>query len=604
MSAVETAIRLFQDFVLHIAISILLLAIPVAGVVEVFKSALRSSFFERVFIAWWRERSESASKAFYADTQKMIDNNWRRLGLYEKRIQSLLNEAAMRVDKPGHSPALDEGLQACKLPRDLFMKKIENIGRTVVEQASQRRDDFLTLTDRGAASDQHLVIAANLIDQTRPDLLPCIQTSQGEHKEFLPIIIAAQNQVANALERNLDDLQLRLMRLWPLSVRFFAVIMGLLMAFFGGWLAAGMYLSPGFWISFMVIGIGQVCLPALFMTLRPSSRASGAPDVLSLDRRGEFSHSFVVGAQRNFSLRERCQGGPVRDPPLETPAGAIERSRRIILLIHGFNVDHCAAEKSYAVFLRELFFQWRARTILTFWPGDAALESQSTLAGWLRRPISAGSYPYQPNRAELAARVLARHISEAIGRRRFAAPIRLSIVAHSLGCRLTLELLRLLESCVVQGVLKIELVVLMAPAVPIYEVKRNKNYDLARTNAEKTLVYFSSKDKTLRWYFRPGQRFMSSDPTNAIWERGALGYYGVKNIPRVEPIEMSHDHSDYWPDHSIPVRVGIELDRQKRPLSRRALIPRSIDSGPLVSGRDVAHRQMRFGVRDCNCGGN
>jgi esterase/lipase superfamily enzyme len=215
--------------------------------------------------------------------------------------------------------------------------------------------------------------------------------------------------------------------------------------------------------------------------------------------------------------------------------------------------------------------------------------------------MSAGSYPYQPNRAELAARVLARHIGAAIGRRRSTAPIRLSIVAHSLGCRLTLELLRLLDASVLQGVLKIELVVLMAAAVPLYEVKRNKNYDLARTNAEKTLVYFSSKDKTLQRFFRPGQRFMSSDPTNAIWERGALGHYGLKNVSRVESIEGSHDHSDYWPDHSISTRVGMELDRQKRFLSRRALLPRSVESGRLVSGRDIAPRQMRFGVRDCNC---
>ena len=136
------------------------------------------------------------------------------------------------------------------------MKKIENIGRTVVEQASQRRDDFLTLTDRAPAADQQLVIALDLIDQTKPELLPHIQTSQGERKEFLPVIVAAQNQVANALERNLDDLQLRLMRLWPISIRAFAVFTGLLMAYFGGWLAAGVYFNAGFYISFAVIGIG------------------------------------------------------------------------------------------------------------------------------------------------------------------------------------------------------------------------------------------------------------------------------------------------------------------------------------------------------------
>jgi esterase/lipase superfamily enzyme len=174
---------------------------------------------------------------------------------------------------------------------------------------------------------------------------------------------------------------------------------------------------------------------------------------------------------KELSLRERCRGGPVRPKPIETPPDTLRRSRRIILLIHGFNVDFCAAEKSYIAFVRELFFQWTARTVWVYWPGDAAPESEGVFSRLARSVISPLSYPYQPDRAELAARYLADYIGEVIERRRTSAlnPIHLSIVAHSLGCRLALELLSRLSAAVRAHMLKIELTVLMA-AARLFEV--------------------------------------------------------------------------------------------------------------------------------------
>jgi pimeloyl-ACP methyl ester carboxylesterase len=306
-----------------------------------------------------------------------------------------------------------------------------------------------------------------------------------------------------------------------------------------------------------------------------------------------------------ISLRERCQGGPVREKPIETPAGALSRSRRVLLLIHGFNVDFCHAEKSYTTFMRELFFRWQARSVWVYWPGDYAFESESAIARWTRSAISGASYSYQPDTAEAAARALRDFIFKVIDERRkfrHHYPIKLSIVAHSLGCRLALELLDLLGP---RDDLKIELVVLMAAAVPLFEVRSTKRFDLAHTNASKTLIYFSKKDKTLKWLFRLGQRFYSSSPSNFLFGRAALGRHGPEGILplNVEPIERSYDHGDYWPDPSIPVRVGLELDGIKRPISRRALLPRGFDAPRTVQGRRVAPRQIQLTTGACDCRG-
>jgi hypothetical protein len=245
---------------IHAAVSIIALAVAVAAVVEVFKSGLRTTFFEQIFTTWWKERSKSARDALRSWAEPgNIDKNWARV-IPNKEVQQQFGSAAESAefasqeaewfksgfeedDTAQQSTVRREGLEACKLPRDLFMKKIENIGRTVVEQSSIRTSDFIALTDGAPCSDQHLVMSADRVDRVAPHLRSYIQTTTRDVSELHPVIIAAQNHVATALERNLDDLQLRLMRLWPLSIRGFSVFMGLVIAFLGGWWIAGRPIS-------------------------------------------------------------------------------------------------------------------------------------------------------------------------------------------------------------------------------------------------------------------------------------------------------------------------------------------------------------------------
>jgi hypothetical protein len=136
------------------------------------------------------------------------------------------------------------------------MKKIENIGRSVVEQSSSRSYDFIALTDGAPQADQYLTMTADLIERSRPDLLHRIRRQRDDASELDPAIVFAQNQTSTALERNLDDLQLRLMRLWPFSIRTFAIFMGVVLAAFGGWWIAGLTANIGYWILIAIIGIG------------------------------------------------------------------------------------------------------------------------------------------------------------------------------------------------------------------------------------------------------------------------------------------------------------------------------------------------------------
>ena len=98
-------------------------------------------------------------------------------------------------------------------------------------------------------------------------------------------------------------------------------------------------------------------------------------------------------------------------------------------------------------------------------------------------------------------------------RGRTAPQLSLYIVAHSMGCRLTLEFLNRLAFGLQFSPIKIRLVVLMAAAVPLYYVQEGGALAKALTLSESTHVYWSKKDKTLRRWFRVGQDSRASIPS-------------------------------------------------------------------------------------------
>src|SRR5438874_3799913 len=79
------------------------------------------------------------------------------------------------------------------------------------------------------------------------------------------------------------------------------------------------------------------------------------------------------------SFRASAVGGDVSEPRI-SPANALVLRRRVILLIHGFNVDEKHGREAYERFiarLREMLVVQRDgpiagdRLVAVYWPGDA-----------------------------------------------------------------------------------------------------------------------------------------------------------------------------------------------------------------------------------------
>lgn len=258
-----------------------------------------------------------------------------------------------------------------------------------------------------------------------------------------------------------------------------------------------------------------------------------------------------------ISLREVAVGGAVRKHARVVPPDLFKKTDRLLLLVHGFNVAETAAKDSYSDFEANLSEEVGARVVRVLWPGDA-------------RWFSKFSYPKQPRRARRSAQRIVELLAEAFaGRAEKAAPLQppkleIAVVAHSLGCRLTLELLERVWIAS-KSLVRIPLVVLMAAAVPRYSVRRGGDFDIMMANIPRVWVLRSTEDKTLRRFFRAGQ--LLERPFGSFWRltlRGALGRGGMKPQSNISVLRGTWDHSDYWGDRDIADAVDDELLGRRR----------------------------------------
>lgn len=241
------------------------------------------------------------------------------------------------------------------------------------------------------------------------------------------------------------------------------------------------------------------------------------------------------GPAPSLSLRRLEQGGEVQDPPEANPADVLFASRRLVLLIHGFNNDLAAGSQAYEGFrlVQREMGDIKVRLVDVYWPGDADWGIVSFLF-----------YPKSIEKARKSAEVLARALAAAA---RQSGPKEIDLVGHSMGCRLALELLEQLRA--VPGVL-VRRVVLMAGAVPTFMLEPadprplRAAYDAIVTAGGLSL--YSGADKVLSQAFPPGQTLGDDEGFLPI----ALGHaflagpaapatLGQREIPGA-------DHSDYW----------------------------------------------------------
>ncbi len=244
-----------------------------------------------------------------------------------------------------------------------------------------------------------------------------------------------------------------------------------------------------------------------------------------------------------LSFRQRAQGGEVRPEPSEPEYLRLACRRRLLLLIHGYNNDLQAGEEAYRGFeamQRELTDLDEdapvagGRLMQIYWPGDADWGIVSPLF-----------YPWSIGRARQTATALADTLARAA---RESGHKQLDIVAHSMGCRLTLELLKELRN---KSDISVGRVVLMAGAVPTFMLEpRPDRHELRdaydKVLSEAGLSLYSPSDVVLSYAFPLGQ----SAATGEGFFPTALGHEFWADA--VAPVNLTQkenpgaDHSDYW----------------------------------------------------------
>lgn len=252
-----------------------------------------------------------------------------------------------------------------------------------------------------------------------------------------------------------------------------------------------------------------------------------------------------------LSTRVSQSGGSVRTE-VEDPENRLSNSgcHHLLILVHGFNNSSSTAEKSYLLqiaALEEHFSRCRvAPDAIAFfhWPGDAG--------GW----FSLGGYPFDIPRALESAERLAQYLKKFPGASTPGA-LKISLIGHSLGCRLLLEMLS--KELPPPLALNIGVVSLMAPAVPIELVDASGKLEIAVRSPRSILKCYSRHDWALWAGFPQAQEAAYSLGYETELYLEAVGLYGHPTAVGI-PVETGNGHSDYWGDRKIANRFSAAID--------------------------------------------
>jgi pimeloyl-ACP methyl ester carboxylesterase len=193
------------------------------------------------------------------------------------------------------------------------------------------------------------------------------------------------------------------------------------------------------------------------------------------------------------------------------------------------------------------------------------------------------TYPQQVPHAVEVAEELAKFIGTLSGPGN--TQIQITLVAHSLGCRVALEVLaRLAQSN--HARVSVAAVFLMAAAVPSGFVEEERCLDGGLSLAGKTYTLFSSQDEALGFVFRAGQGLADwgteGRGTEAIGLRGRPAYrwsHAIRTLNR---------HSGYFSDPMTAAKLAEALGL----VSPRRLVSCHLPSGQTNSRSGPT--RMRF----------
>ena len=273
----------------------------------------------------------------------------------------------------------------------------------------------------------------------------------------------------------------------------------------------------------------------------------------------------------------------VRDNP-GTGRNSLRMSgcRHVLVLVHGFNNSQEKAEESYALFYSRLEGHFRRSNLAPdavaffHWPGNYAM-ARFDAAAW---------YHVDIERARESAKLFAEYLSG------FDDPesLRVTLVGHSLGCRLILLTLKNLRG---PRIPKIDIVSLMAPAIPVDLLSQLNDPDLEDDDLSLTvqaprriLKFFSKRDWALSAGFPLGQQAAYQRKIEKRHYREAVGLNGSPASVGI-PFETNNGHSDYWGD----VRTTNELGRLLDPAFHSLPQPHRISGWVMESAQPIeSHR--------------
>ena len=267
-----------------------------------------------------------------------------------------------------------------------------------------------------------------------------------------------------------------------------------------------------------------------------------------------------------LSLREQPIGGKVRRRLSACELDALKYRRHLVLLIHGYNNDEDDAQQAYRGFV-EMQQQLAGlapdapvanrRLVAIYWPGDADWGVLSFLF-----------YKQSLDKARETAVLLAAALTQVARESGFKL---IDIVAHSMGCRLTLELLKALRG--VNEVI-VGRVVMMAGAVPTFMFQPRpdskglrKAYD--RTLSDAAMSLYSPDDMVLRLTFPLAQTFAGEGeglmPT-ALGHNKWIGDFVPSTLHQQQ--NRHTGHFDYWGWNKRKKRQALDANRRVREFLR------------------------------------
>lgn len=241
-----------------------------------------------------------------------------------------------------------------------------------------------------------------------------------------------------------------------------------------------------------------------------------------------------------ISVRERGveAGGAVVAVHSPGDSETLEGKGAAVLFVHGYNNSRSAARGSFEGFVAGLesasgrgMLPWPVFGVQ--WPGDEPNAA-----------ISAASYPFKIKVAQRAAERIFEYLSGMFGPG--GAPIVIHVVAHSMGCRLTLELLEKLARGSPGANVIIGSITLMAAAVPVGKVEPDGRLRRGVEAADRVCALYSTGDAVLQWAFPIGQTVGG----DGFFPK-AVGRFGGPGGIWTRASSMSaegklYGHSSYW----------------------------------------------------------